>query len=264
MGDLQKRSVSLQTPSRDPEGGIWRPSLISRDSVRKGGHDIDFKSSVKVDAEQVLDDDGHVLRTGADLSIQIVLGQTGLQACLLSYHSAGIDETRLMAPRTLSLALNMRDTIILMPATSSLQSALWPSISLSLPGIKSVVLGNLSSSSVFCRRASSCPRHTCSTHQACRTPQSALCSGNLWTASAHVITAVIGAGVLSLAWCTAQVGWYAALVCARSCNGHAQLVAEHTAAAGLLGQLCSSCSLPSPSTVRFCSVTSTDTPTLSQ
>ncbi|CAN1234469.1 Amino acid permease 2 [Linum perenne] len=31
----------------------------------------------------------------------------------------------------------------------------------------------------------------------------------LWTASAHVITAVIGSGVLSLAWSTAQLGWIA-------------------------------------------------------
>ncbi|XP_028101318.1 probable amino acid permease 7 [Camellia sinensis] len=31
--------------------------------------------------------------------------------------------------------------------------------------------------------------------------------GTVWTAIAHVITGVIGAGVLSLAWCTAQLGW---------------------------------------------------------
>ncbi|KAJ7558360.1 hypothetical protein O6H91_04G035800 [Diphasiastrum complanatum] len=37
----------------------------------------------------------------------------------------------------------------------------------------------------------------------------ALRSGNLWTASAHVITAVIGSGVLSLAWSMAQLGWIA-------------------------------------------------------
>lgn len=29
----------------------------------------------------------------------------------------------------------------------------------------------------------------------------------MWTASAHIITAVIGSGVLSLAWCVAQLGW---------------------------------------------------------
>lgn len=29
------------------------------------------------------------------------------------------------------------------------------------------------------------------------------------TASAHIITAVIGSGVLSLAWATAQLGWIA-------------------------------------------------------
>ncbi|CAK9223813.1 unnamed protein product [Sphagnum troendelagicum] len=31
--------------------------------------------------------------------------------------------------------------------------------------------------------------------------------GTVWTASAHVITAVIGSGVLSLAWSVAQMGW---------------------------------------------------------
>lgn len=31
--------------------------------------------------------------------------------------------------------------------------------------------------------------------------------GTVWTASAHIITAVIGSGVLSLAWSTAQLGW---------------------------------------------------------
>ncbi|KAL0369275.1 UNVERIFIED_CONTAM: Amino acid permease 3 [Sesamum calycinum] len=34
-------------------------------------------------------------------------------------------------------------------------------------------------------------------------------TGTLWTASAHIITAVIGSGVLSLAWATAQLGWVA-------------------------------------------------------
>ncbi|KAJ6991666.1 amino acid permease 4 isoform X2 [Populus alba x Populus x berolinensis] len=34
-------------------------------------------------------------------------------------------------------------------------------------------------------------------------------SGTLWTASAHIITAVIGSGVLSLAWAVAQLGWVA-------------------------------------------------------
>nr|XP_043633512.1 amino acid permease 3-like [Erigeron canadensis] len=32
-------------------------------------------------------------------------------------------------------------------------------------------------------------------------------SGNVWTTSAHIITTVIGSGVLSLAWATAQLGW---------------------------------------------------------
>uniref|UniRef100_A0A0Q3V0M3 Amino acid transporter transmembrane domain-containing protein n=2 Tax=Setaria TaxID=4554 RepID=A0A0Q3V0M3_SETIT len=34
-------------------------------------------------------------------------------------------------------------------------------------------------------------------------------SGSMWTAAAHVITAVIGSGVLSLAWSIAQLGWVA-------------------------------------------------------
>lgn len=34
-------------------------------------------------------------------------------------------------------------------------------------------------------------------------------TGTVWTATAHVITAVIGAGVLSLAWSVAQLGWVA-------------------------------------------------------
>ncbi|KAL8141233.1 hypothetical protein V2J09_007254 [Rumex salicifolius] len=34
-------------------------------------------------------------------------------------------------------------------------------------------------------------------------------TGSVWTASAHIITAVIGSGVLSLAWAVAQLGWLA-------------------------------------------------------
>ncbi|KAK1297433.1 putative amino acid permease 7 [Acorus calamus] len=34
-------------------------------------------------------------------------------------------------------------------------------------------------------------------------------TGTVWTAVAHIITAVIGSGVLSLAWSTAQLGWVA-------------------------------------------------------
>ncbi|XP_062197889.1 amino acid permease 3-like [Phragmites australis] len=34
-------------------------------------------------------------------------------------------------------------------------------------------------------------------------------TGTVWTASAHIITAVIGSGVLSLAWAIAQLGWVA-------------------------------------------------------
>ncbi|KAL1364658.1 hypothetical protein HN51_012805 [Arachis hypogaea] len=34
-------------------------------------------------------------------------------------------------------------------------------------------------------------------------------TGSVWTASSHIITAVIGSGVLSLAWAIAQLGWLA-------------------------------------------------------
>ncbi|XP_027941591.1 amino acid permease 3-like [Vigna unguiculata] len=34
-------------------------------------------------------------------------------------------------------------------------------------------------------------------------------TGTVWTSSAHIITAVIGSGVLSLAWAIAQLGWVA-------------------------------------------------------
>jgi amino acid permease len=34
-------------------------------------------------------------------------------------------------------------------------------------------------------------------------------AGSVWTASSHIITAVIGSGVLSLAWAIAQLGWIA-------------------------------------------------------
>lgn len=34
-------------------------------------------------------------------------------------------------------------------------------------------------------------------------------SGTIWTALAHIITAVIGSGVLSLAWSISQLGWLA-------------------------------------------------------
>lgn len=36
--------------------------------------------------------------------------------------------------------------------------------------------------------------------------------GNVKTATAHIITAVIGSGVLSLAWALAQLGWIAGMV----------------------------------------------------
>lgn len=38
-------------------------------------------------------------------------------------------------------------------------------------------------------------------------------TGTLWTCLAHIITAVIGSGVLSLAWSTAQLGWIAGPLC---------------------------------------------------
>ncbi|RZC44324.1 hypothetical protein C5167_037276 [Papaver somniferum] len=38
-------------------------------------------------------------------------------------------------------------------------------------------------------------------------------TGTLLTASAHIITAVIGSGVLSLAWAIAQLGWIAGPIC---------------------------------------------------
>ncbi|KAL8139655.1 hypothetical protein V2J09_005676 [Rumex salicifolius] len=40
-------------------------------------------------------------------------------------------------------------------------------------------------------------------------PHSIKRTGTLWTAAAHIITGVIGSGVLSLAWCMAQLGWIA-------------------------------------------------------
>ncbi|XP_065632860.1 amino acid permease 6 [Quercus suber] len=37
-------------------------------------------------------------------------------------------------------------------------------------------------------------------------------TGTLMTASAHIITAVIGSGVLSLSWALAQLGWIAGII----------------------------------------------------
>lgn len=34
-------------------------------------------------------------------------------------------------------------------------------------------------------------------------------AGTIWTTSSHIITAVVGSGVLSLAWAIAQMGWIA-------------------------------------------------------
>ncbi|KAI5586329.1 hypothetical protein POPTR_006G235901v4 [Populus trichocarpa] len=36
-------------------------------------------------------------------------------------------------------------------------------------------------------------------------------TGIMWTASAHIITTIIGSGVLSLAWGMAQLGWIAGI-----------------------------------------------------
>lgn len=36
-----------------------------------------------------------------------------------------------------------------------------------------------------------------------------LAPGTVWTATAHIVTAVIGSGVLALAWSVAQLGWVA-------------------------------------------------------
>ena len=35
------------------------------------------------------------------------------------------------------------------------------------------------------------------------------CEGNIWTAVEHIVTGVIGSGVLSLTWSMAQLGWIA-------------------------------------------------------
>lgn len=37
--------------------------------------------------------------------------------------------------------------------------------------------------------------------------------GTTWTALAHIITGVIGAGVLSLSWSVAQLGWISGPLC---------------------------------------------------
>lgn len=38
-------------------------------------------------------------------------------------------------------------------------------------------------------------------------------TGTVWTGIAHIITAVIGSGVLSLAWSTSQLGWIGGPLC---------------------------------------------------
>lgn len=40
-----------------------------------------------------------------------------------------------------------------------------------------------------------------------------ICEGTVWTAIAHIITGVIGSGVLSLAWSVAQLGWISGPIC---------------------------------------------------
>ncbi|GLJ07348.1 hypothetical protein SUGI_0064920 [Cryptomeria japonica] len=43
----------------------------------------------------------------------------------------------------------------------------------------------------------------------CENDEHFIRTGTFWTATAHIVTAVIGAGVLSLAWSVAQLGWIA-------------------------------------------------------
>ncbi|KAL9269133.1 putative amino acid permease 7 [Drosera capensis] len=50
-----------------------------------------------------------------------------------------------------------------------------------------------------------------SSHESLRAPVKR--TGNLWTAVAHIITGVVGSGVLSLAWSMAQLGWVAGPLC---------------------------------------------------
>nr|GME16707.1 probable amino acid permease 7 isoform X1 [Ipomoea batatas] len=56
-----------------------------------------------------------------------------------------------------------------------------------------------------------CVQQPCSAPLSPPSPQSGTVkkTGNEWTALAHIITAVIGSGVLSLAWSIAQLGWIA-------------------------------------------------------
>lgn len=51
--------------------------------------------------------------------------------------------------------------------------------------------------------------HTCVTFSHTYIVVCLTSTGTVWTASAHIITAVIGSGVLSLAWAIAQLGWIA-------------------------------------------------------
>ncbi|PWA71287.1 hypothetical protein CTI12_AA281510 [Artemisia annua] len=46
--------------------------------------------------------------------------------------------------------------------------------------------------------------------------------GNAWTAIAHITTAVIGSGVLSLSWNVAQLGWIAGIKPPQIANGKAK------------------------------------------
>ncbi|XP_026662336.1 probable amino acid permease 7 isoform X2 [Phoenix dactylifera] len=47
------------------------------------------------------------------------------------------------------------------------------------------------------------------TDDSCDDDRHLIRTGTVWTCAAHIITAVIGSGVLSLAWSTAQLGWIA-------------------------------------------------------
>lgn len=44
-----------------------------------------------------------------------------------------------------------------------------------------------------------------------RTDKPVTVAGNVFTASIHIVTVVVGAGVLALAWAMAQLGWIAGI-----------------------------------------------------
>eukprot|EP00253_Pinus_taeda_P023099 PITA_23099 len=72
----------------------------------------------------------------------------------------------------------------------------WSSMQIPLPNLD----GNISSP--VCNKESASTMESEGSKDVLRT-------GTLWTAVAHIITSLIGAGVLSLAWSVAQLGWIA-------------------------------------------------------